>query len=104
MGYAGGAEGQARFLLPLRCHAKEGQGDDGGGRQRVHEAAHLHEEEDGRADVGGKQQCGCRGRKPDRQLLREGERALPGGGVILRRTAWLACSAFLLWGTGTECR
>merc|ERR1712039_183603 len=39
------------------------------------------------------------GREPDRQLLREGRRTLPGQGVSLCRTAWLACNESLRWGT-----
>merc|ERR1712107_137094 len=50
--------------------------------------AHLHKEKDGRSDIGGEQQCGRCSGKPDRQLLREGGRALPGESLN-RRAACL---------------
>merc|ERR1712226_1646544 len=83
-GPLGRAEGEAGLLLPLRRRAEERRGGEEGDGRQVHEARDLHEEEDGRTDARGEQQRGRCRRKPDRQLLREGRREVPGeGGRLL---------------------
>ena len=47
-----GSQRATRLQLPLRGASQECQGSQGARRRQVHEARHLHQEEDGRTDTG----------------------------------------------------